>query len=350
MRPGAANVAQLAEFDEVIDARTPAEYADDHIPGAINCPVLDDEQRAEIGTLYKQVSPFVARKRGAALVARNIADHLLERFQDRPRNWRPLIYCWRGGQRSGAFVTIFRQVGWDACQLEGGYKGWRRHVMDELVRLSPIPDYRIVCGATGSGKTRLLSALAAEGAQVLDLEALAAHKGSLLGDLPGDPQPSQRMFDSRLFSALSALDPARPVYAEAESRRIGRVELPTALLERLRASPCLALEASREARVDYLLEDYAYFLADPAPLLEKLAVLKEVRGSEAIAHWCGLAAAGAWRELVQDLLDKHYDPLYHRSQDQNFANFPNAPRYAAADLSLETLRRIAGEILARNNA
>lgn len=346
MKQGAANLAQLAQFDEVIDARTPSEYLDDHIPGAINCPVLNDEERAEIGTLYKQVSPFVARKRGAALVARNIADHLLERFQDKPKNWRPLVYCWRGGQRSGAFVTILRQIGWDACQLENGYKGWRRHVMDELVRLSPLFDYRIVCGATGSGKTRLLAALTAEGAQVLDLEALAAHKGSLLGDLPSEPQPSQRLFDSRLFAALSALDPAQPVYAEAESRRIGRVELPTILLESLRNSPCLTVEASQAARLDYLLEDYAYFLADPAPMLEKLDRLKELRGNEVLVRWRSLVEAGAWRELVQDLLERHYDPLYHRSQDQNFVMYPQAPRYLASDLSLDSLRRMAREILA----
>jgi tRNA 2-selenouridine synthase len=346
MRQGTANLAQLAQFDEVIDARTPSEYLDDHIPGAINCPVLNDTQRAEIGTLYKQVSPFVARKRGAALVARNIADHLLERFQDQPKSWRPLVYCWRGGQRSGAFVTILRQIGWDACQLENGYKGWRRYVMDELIQLSPRFDCRIVCGATGSGKTRLLSALAAEGAQVLDLEALAAHKGSLLGDLPTEPQPSQRLFDSRLFSALSALDPARPVYAEAESRRIGRVELPTALLENLRNSPCLTVEASQEARLDYLLEDYAYFLADPAPMLEKLEMLKELRGRETVARWRGMVEAGAWRELVQDLLERHYDPLYHRSQDQNYLNYPQAPRYVASDLGWDSLRRLAQEVLA----
>lgn len=346
MKIGAATVAQLSGFDEVIDARTPSEYADDHIPGAINCPVLSDEQRVEIGTLYKQVSPFAAKKRGAALVAQNIAHHLLERFQDRPRKWRPLVYCWRGGQRSGSFVTILRAIGWDACQLEGGYKGWRRHVMDELARLSPLFDYRIVCGATGSGKTRLLSALAAEGAQVLDLEALAAHKGSLLGNLPFEPQPSQRMFDSRLFTALSNLDGGRPVYAEAESRRIGKVELPTVLLERLRASPCLALEASREARVDYLLEDYAYFLANSAPLLEQMDRLTELRGAETVARWRGLIDGGHWRPLVEELLDLHYDPLYLRSQDQNFQHFPAAPRYRAGDLGPDALRRIAREILA----
>lgn len=346
MKTGVATVAQLDRFDEVIDARSPNEYLDDHLPGAISCPVLNDEERAEIGTLYKQVSPFAARKKGAALVARNVADHLLTRFQDKARNWRPLVYCWRGGQRSGAFVTILRQIGWDACQLEGGYKSWRRHVMDELERVPPSLSFRVVCGATGSAKTSLLRALAAEGAQVLDLEALAAHKGSLLGNLPGEPQPSQRLFESRLFHALAGFDPARPVYAEAESRRIGRLEVPPALIARLRDSPCLTIEASLDARVAYLLRDYDYFLAEPALLLGKLEALKELRGGEAIARWQGLAHAGQWQELVRQLLEQHYDPLYDRSQDQNFLHYPEAPKHVLTDLEPESLGNLARILIA----
>ncbi len=169
MNQGLANVAQLAEFDEIIDTRSPSEFGEDHVPGAVNCPALNDVERARIGTLYKQDSPFAARKAGAALVARNIACCLEERFADRGREWRPLIYCWRGGKRSGAFVTVFRQIGWDACQLEGGYKSYRRFVVAELERLPARFRFRIVSGATGSGKSRLLQALAAQGAQALDL-------------------------------------------------------------------------------------------------------------------------------------------------------------------------------------
>ena len=132
---GFAKLAQITEFDEVIDVRSPAEYAEDHLPNAINCPVLDDEQRARIGTLYKQESPFAAKKIGAVLVARNIATHIERLFLDKPRDWHPLIYCWRGGQRSGAFTHILRQTGWDARRLEGGYKTWRKHVASQLTTL-----------------------------------------------------------------------------------------------------------------------------------------------------------------------------------------------------------------------
>ncbi len=346
MKHGAATVAQLPEFDEIIDVRSPAEFLEDRIPGAINCPALDNAQRAEIGTLYVQVSAFVARKRGAALVARNIADHLLERFQDKPREWRPLIYCWRGGQRSGAFVTIFRQIGWDACQLQGGYKSWRRHVVTELQTLPGQFEYRVVCGATGSGKTRVLHALAAEGAQVLDLEALAAHKGSLLGGLPDRRQPGQKLFETDLFRTLGGFDPARPVYVEAESRRIGRIEVPTALISRLRASPCVNIIASMPARLDYLLEDYAYFLADPASLLDKFEPLTPLLGKEIIKRWTGLVANGEWRQLVQELLERHYDPLYHRSQSENFSTYGAAPDFRVEDLAPTSLRGLACDILA----
>ena len=344
MKHGAATVAQLPEFDEIIDVRSPAEFAEDHIPGAINCPALDNAQRAEIGTLYVQVSPFVARKRGAALVARNIADHLLEHFQDKPREWKPLIYCWRGGQRSGAFVTIFRQIGWDACQLQGGYKSWRRHVVAELQTLPARYDYRVVCGATGSGKTRLLAALAAEGAQVLDLEALAAHKGSLLGGLPDRGQPGQKLFETNLYRTFQTLDRSRPVFVEAESRRIGRIEVPPALITQLRLSPCLQISASMPARVDYLLEDYAYFLADPASLLDKFEPLKPLLGKETIARWSGLVAQGEWRQLVQELLERHYDPLYRRSQDDHFSGYAAAPKFCLDDLTPDRLRVLARQI------
>ncbi len=217
-----ANLSQLAEFDEIIDVRTPAEFAEDHIPGAINCPVLSDEERITVGTLYKQVSPFEARKVGAALVAKNIAHHIETRFHAHPKSWRPLVYCWRGGQRSGAMSIILAQVGWAAHKLEGGYKAYRREVLEKLDTLPATFNYRVVCGATGSGKSRLLAALAANGAQVLDLEGLAQHRGSVLGGLPQQAQPAQKRFDTPLVQTLQGFDPKQPVFVEAESNKIGR--------------------------------------------------------------------------------------------------------------------------------
>nr|MBP9714099.1 tRNA 2-selenouridine(34) synthase MnmH [Sterolibacterium sp.] len=277
-----ANLTQITGFDEVIDVRSPAEYADDHLPGALSCPVLDDAERARVGTLYKQESPFAAKKVGAALVARNIARHIETLLLDKPRNWRPLIYCWRGGQRSGAFTHILRQIGWDACRLEGGYKNWRRHVIEQLIVLPAQQNFRVISGPTGSGKSRLLETLAAQGAQVLHLEALAAHKGSVLGTLPDEPQPTQRTFESRLYTALAAFDPQQPVFVEAESRRIGLRQLPDELLSALRHAPGIRIEASTAARVDFLLRDYNYFLADPAWLRERLGYLRGLQANDTL--------------------------------------------------------------------
>ncbi len=342
---GVANVTQAGEFDEIIDVRSPAEFAEDHMPGAVNCPVLSNEERARVGTIYKQESPFAAKKLGAALVARHIAEHIEARFLDRPRDWKPLIYCWRGGKRSGAMTHVLRQIGWHACALEGGYKSWRRHVVAELAELPRRFSFRVVTGATGSGKSRLLEALAAEGAQVLDLEALAAHKGSVLGGLPDEPQPSQRMFESRLLAVLQGLTFTVPVYVEAESRRIGALQVPDALLETMRASPCLRIEATDAARVRFLIGDYDYFLADPASLKEKLDCLRELQSGETLAHWNALIDARDWPALVAELLGKHYDPLYRRSQGKNYVHFAEAPRYDTDDLSPAGLEKLARKIL-----
>ena len=244
-----ATLAELADFDEIIDVRSPAEFAADHIPGAINCPVLDNAQRIEVGTLYKQASPFEAKKIGAALVAENIGRHLREHFLGKARDWKPLIYCWRGGNRSGSMTTIFRAIGWKANQLEGGYKTWRSHVVTRLEQLPPTLDFRVICGATGSAKTRILQGIGALGEQVLDLETLACHKGSVLGILPGQPQPDQKWFETLLLQELERFDPARPVYVEAESRKIGRLHVPDALIARIRAGECLNIDASLAARI-----------------------------------------------------------------------------------------------------
>lgn len=349
-RTGMATVGQLDEFDDIVDVRSPAEFAADRIPGALNCPALDNEQRARVGTLYKQVSAFEARRLGAAIVARNLSDALYQHFADKPRSWRPLVYCWRGGQRSGAFVTWLRMVGWGACQLEGGYKRYRHHVVDELVRIAERIDLRVICGATGSAKTRLLEALAGQGAQVLDLESLAAHKGSVLGDLPGIPQPTQKFFETTLLARLEELDLARPTFVEAESRRIGGVQIPDRLMERMRASPCLAINATRRARVEFLLGDYAYLGDDPVSLKRKIDALRALQSNETISTWKALADAGDLRTLFGDLIDRHYDPLYLRSQNRNFSGFPAATVFETDDLSVDSLQLLASRILTEARA
>ena len=317
-------------FDTIIDVRSPAEFAEDHVPGAISAPVLDDAERAEVGTLYKQVSPFDAKKTGAALVAKNIAGHVQRLFKDKPKDWHPLVYCWRGGKRSGAMAHILREVGWNAETLEGGYKAYRRWVVEELAEHPARYDFQVVHGPTGSGKSRLLAALRRAGAQVLDLEDLAAHRGSVLGNLPDRAQPTQKMFESLLLQELSNLDTANPVYVEGESKKIGELQVPGALMERMRASPCLVLETALATRVELLLEEYRHFLEDRKALEAQLDCLSALHGRERIAQW---KAIEDWRELVARLLLEHYDPAYQRSSQRNFARLAQAPvvRVSAAD-------------------
>ena len=346
MRKGVATVAQLHEFDEIIDARTPLEFAEDRIPGAINLPVLENEQRVVVGTIYKQRSAFEARRLGGALVAENIARHLQGPLRDKPKNWRPLIYCWRGGQRSGSFATWLRMVGWDACQLEGGYKSFRHHVIAELERLAPVLPLRVICGPTGSGKTRLLEALGRKGAQVLDLEDLAAHKGSVLGALPDRAQPPQKAFETAICMKLQGFTSTRPIFVEAESRKIGRLFVPESLILAMRRAPCIAIDASREARLEFLVRDYAYLGDDIARLHRSIDHLADLQSRETIAHWKDLASAHALPELFAEFMDRHYDPLYRRSQNSNYAAFPSAPRLATGDLSPQGIERLASRILA----
>lgn len=345
MKKGFATVAQLHEFDEIIDARSPAEFAEDRIPGSLNCPVLDNEQRAIVGTIFKQRSAFEARRVGAAMVAENIARHLHDLFQDKPKDWRPLIYCWRGGQRSGAFVTWLRMIGWDACQLEGGYKAFRRKVIAELDALPDRFTFRVVCGPTGSAKTRVLDALAERGAQTLDLEELAAHKGSVLGALPDRPQPTQKWFETQLYDQLTKMDPGRPVFVEAESRKIGRIQLPDALIMRMRDASCVVIQAERDARLDFLVRDYAYLADDDDELVRRIDHLRNLQSGETISRWKTLARTHAVRELYAEFIDLHYDPLYRRSQNRNFRQIDDALTFDTADLTDAGIANLADRIL-----
>jgi tRNA 2-selenouridine synthase len=328
----------------VLDVRSPAEYAEDHLPGARSAPVLDDAERAAIGTLHKQASPFEAKKRGAALVARNIAAHLEREFVSRDRGWRPLVYCWRGGKRSGAMTHVLREVGWQAAQLEGGYKAYRRQVLAQLDVLPRTLSFRVVCGETGSAKSRLLEALEARGAQVLDLERFAAHRGSVLGRLPGAPQPAQKHFETRIWDALRRFDTDVPVFVEAESRKIGQLQVPEALILAMRGSPCVRIEADVPSRVAFLLEDYAHFRADPQTLKQQLDCLVDLHGRETVTAWQALADRGAFEELVATLLVEHYDPAYRKSMDRNYAGLDAAPVVRPADLSAAEIARVAAEV------
>jgi len=345
---GLATVAQLHEFDEIVDVRSPSEYAEDHVPGAINCPVLSDEERVRVGTLYKQ-SPFEAKKIGAVLVARNIARHLETHWMDKPRSWHPLIYCWRGGQRSGAMTHILRQIGFSAERLEGGYKNYRQHVRERLQLLPEKYAFRVICGLTGSGKSRLLTALQQAGAQVLDLEVLARHRGSVLGDMPNAPQPAQKGFDSQLLSQLETFDPALPVYVESESKKIGTIRVPDTLIAAMWSSQCIRLESPLAVRVALLREDYAHFLHDPVLLRQQIDRLQGMYSNELLAHWHALCEAQAWDEFIAELLELHYDPAYSKSIRSNYPNYDQAHCLTLNGLNEQDFKRLTEEALALPN-
>ena len=345
MNQDTVTVAQLSEFDDIVDVRSPAEFALDHIPGAINCPVLDDDERERVGTLYVQVSPFEARKVGAALVARSIARHIEASFAGKPKNWRPLIYCWRGGQRSAAMSRVMREIGWDVKRLAGGYKAYRLAVVAGIEAVTGMLTYRVICGLTGSGKTILLRHLERHGAQTLDLEQLAAHRGSLLGDLPGEQQPSQKMFESRLWLKLKSLDSRRPVFIESESRKVGNLRVPEPLIRRMWQSECVWLEAAATVRVALLLRDYRRFTEDVQALCARLDCLLRLHGHEKINNWKDKVASAQWPEFVTQLLQEHYDPAYVKSIARNYPRLEGASYVRLTDGSDKDFERAARALL-----
>ncbi|TDP64301.1 tRNA 2-selenouridine(34) synthase MnmH [Roseateles toxinivorans] len=333
-------------FDAIIDVRSPSEFAEDHLPGAVNWPVLDDEQRRIVGTMYKQISAFEARKVGAAMVARNIAAHIDREVANMPKGWKPLVYCWRGGQRSGAMAWFLGQIGFNSRQLTGGYKAFRAQVRHDLETLPITARLRVLCGRTGSGKTRLLQALGQQGGQILDLEGLACHRGSVLGGLPDQPQPGQKRFETLIWQALRGLDASKPLYLESESRKIGQLRVPEQLHQAMREQgQCWWVDMPEPARVRLLLEDYGHFADDVDGFCAKLQALTELRGKETVARWQQAARDGDWAGLFAELMRLHYDPGYERSLRNSYRQLDHAPVLALEDGGSASLVRAAQALL-----
>jgi tRNA 2-selenouridine synthase len=339
-------MARLASFHTVIDARSPAEFAEDHLPGAVNWPVLDNDERRQVGTEHVQVSAFDAKKIGAAMIAKRIGELLQAQVQDKPREWQPLVYCWRGGKRSGTLAWFLDQIGFRTTLVQGGYKAFREQVREQLGSLPLQLRYVVIAGRTGSGKTRLLQALAAAGAQVLDLEGLARHRGSVLGGLPHEPQPTQKAFETQLWQTLSALDPSQPVYVESESRKIGQLQVPTALLERMRNDGRVVMVTMPDAaRVQLLVEEYGFFAAQLERFCGHLETLIDLRGRDTVEHWQTLAREGRWAEVFGELMRRHYDPLYLKSMQRNFAQLEAASTVDLPNGDAEALQQAARRLL-----
>lgn len=252
----ADQISEMRSTRMVLDVRTPSEFAQGHIPGALNLPLFSDAERAEVGTLYKQVSPEQAFLKGLEFAGARMRQYVEQAMQLAPER-RIALHCWRGGQRSGSMAWLLETAGFDVVTLQGGYKAWRAYALEQLAT-SPI---RIIVlgGKTGSGKTRILRALQQAGQQILDLEALAHHKGSAFGAIGEQPQPSFEQFSNNLYDAMAQLDPSSPVWVESESKAIGKVQIPGEWWQRICAAPMIEVEISFEQRIRHLMEVYADF-------------------------------------------------------------------------------------------
>ena len=307
-------------FSHVIDVRSPSEYAHDHIPGAINLPVLNDAERAKVGTIYVQESRFLARKVGAAMVARNTASHLEGPLAGFDGTFHPAIYCWRGGLRSNSFASMLTQIGWRVAVLDGGYRTYRRLIVQAVQEQPPPAPLLVLDGNTGTAKTDILKILRTKGAQTIDLEALANHRGSVFGKQPGG-QPSQKAFEGALAKAYATLDPTRPVWVEAESSRIGSLYLPPPLWGALSKAPRIIVDAPLEARVQYLSVAYKSILDNTSEMVETLRSLVSLQGHERVSAWITLIESGQTRPLLEGLLSHHYDPRYAKSRTKRASTF-----------------------------
>ena len=339
----------LGGFSTIIDARSEDEHALDHLPGAVNWPSLTNEERIFVGTMYKQLGAFDAQKHGAAMVAANIARHIQREVLTLPKSWQPLIYCWRGGKRSGSLSLVLGQIGFKVNLIEGGYKAFRAALVEDIPkRVAPL-QFKVISGPTGSGKTRLLQALIVEGAQVLDLEDLACHRSSVLGHIPGQPQPSQKHFDTLVWQALRSFDPMRPVFVESESRKVGNLSVPESLMLAMRESPCFELQISLEERVALLMEDYNFFVQDHDLFCRRLDALVAIRGKAVVEAWKERVNTGHIEDVVRDLLVLHYDPTYASSMVRNFTQNAQAIACVADNRHAESLRKVA-QALCQTNA
>ncbi len=303
------------KYSEILDVRSPNEFAEDHLPQAINLPVLDNQERAEVGTLYAQDS-FAARKLGATLTAQNIVRHLQGHLADKPRTYQPLIYCWRGGQRSRSLALVLSEIGWRVTLLIGGYKTYRHQVQTELKTLPIHFSYQVLCAPTGSGKTLVLQKLQDCGAQILDLEHLAHHRGSLLGSQ--GQQPSQKYFETLLLEKLQQFDPQKPIWIEAESSKIGQLHLPKTLLRAMSQGNCIELQVPLDQRVNYIISEYPQFIEQPALLKNQLAPLCALRGKALLQTWYDLIDHQDWHEFVSSILQEHYDPTYQHGLKRQY--------------------------------
>ncbi|MCD6187484.1 MAG: tRNA 2-selenouridine(34) synthase MnmH [Desulfuromusa sp.] len=294
----------------IIDVRTPAEFAEVTIPGAVNVPIFSNEERIEIGTVFKQQGKRDARKLGVKLVAPNIP-MLMDRVEELREGYPGpvIVFCWRGGMRSLAMTSFMNLAGIPARQLLGGHKGFRRKILDYFEQQQWPPVF-VLRGLTGTGKTRVLQQLAKMDYPVVDLEGLANHRGSAFGALGLEPQPSQKKFEALLWARLEELKESPYLVTEGESLHIGRVLVPKTFHQAMQIQPSLWITASLEVRTQIILEDYPALDQLKEQFEKPINALKERLGGKVVAEFLDLLDSGQWDKLVRELMVRYYDPLY----------------------------------------
>ena len=298
---------------EIIDVRSPTEFENDHIPGSINIPILSDIERHEVGLKYKQVNPFKAKIMGASLISKNISSVLEKEFSNKSGSWHPLIYCWRGGQRSRSLALVLNEIGWRVSVLKGGYKNFRKKVLNELDNVEQF-NFKIIQGQTGSAKTKILSSLKNLKAQVLDLEDLASHRGSLLGKELGKKQPSQKYFETLLHNKIFEFNFNFPIYLESESSKIGNLHIPSKIWEKISVSERILLDVPFNERVKFLLNEYDHLTKQKDLLKPFLKGMVSQYSKKLINYWEELILNNNWEKFVGEILENHYDPKYKFSE------------------------------------
>ncbi len=339
---------EIDNYDCIIDVRSESEFKIDHIPGAINYPVLNNIERKLIGEVYKNKSAFEAKKIGASLITKNISKFLNESLKYHNQNWKPLIYCWRGGNRSESLSHILSKIGWKVTQLSGGYKSYRREIIKIIKKYSDEFEFRVICGPTGSGKSLLLKNLQKQGAQVLDLEQLAMHRGSVLGCLPSILQPSQKMFESNIWKTLKIFKKEKLIYVESESKKIGKVNLPDNLIKKIRESSCINLNVNFNNRIEFLLKEYEHYVENKELLCSHLDNLSQLHGNRKITEWKKMIKGGDLQFFISDLLQNHYDPAYKKSIQKNFIAFNKSHNICVNQIDNRSLTPIAIKIISLN--